>query len=390
MATPNQAPNPTEQGGEKSISAGVAIAGLIASVIGNIISTERTNRLNRELAEKENAWNLEQWQRETAYNSPAAQMQRLLSAGLNPSLMYEGGNFSNSAASSPDFKASLSPMERVEFDPTAMASTISSIHQNELMDSQTRLNEAQARETEERANLQNVEAHRKSVLLPYEEKQFQKTADLLDAQTMHTINMAYNVDADTYKKRLEAFYLPKLNDATIHEMESRWKLNEREFYEKVDTFRERVNWLQIHNQLGRAQTSEAWQHANLYKQQSLTEQKQQTLLEWQGNKMVWDARNAKLTFQLNRKYGNAERFLGLAATVQGITLTEQKILTEKSTQKMLDQKARFYKHKVPQEYIKLGLQFRRDNQQFLLGMGKIGSGFMLKTPTRGGWNGITH
>lgn len=92
MATPNQAPNPTEQGGEKSISAGVAIAGLIASTLGNIISTERANNLNRELAEKENAWNLAQWQRETVYNSPAAQMQRLLSAGLNPSLMYEGGN----------------------------------------------------------------------------------------------------------------------------------------------------------------------------------------------------------------------------------------------------------------------------------------------------------
>lgn len=381
MATPNQAPNPSSDGAQqKSVPAVLALAGMVASVVGNVFSTIRANKLNRELAEKENAWNLQQWQRETVYNSPAAQMQRLLSAGLNPSLMYEGGNFSNSAATSPDLKASLSPMERVEFDPTAMASTISSIHQNELMDSQTRLNEAQAEETMARANLQNVESNRKSVLLPYEERQFQKSADLLDAQTMHTINMAYNVDADTYKKRLEGFYLPKLNDATIHEIESRWKLNERELYEKVDTYRERVNWLQIHNQLGRAQTSEAWQHANLFKQQAFTEQKQQTLLEWQGNKMEWDARSAKLTFQLNRRYGNAERFLGLAATVQGISLTQQKILTEQSTQKMLDQKARFYKHKVPQEYIRLGLQFRRDNQQFILGMGKIGSGFMLKTP----------
>lgn len=380
MATPNQAPTPINNGGEKSISAAVAIAGLIASVIGNVISTERANNLNRELAEKENAWNLQQWQRETAYNSPAAQMQRLLSAGLNPSLMYEGGNFSNSAASSPDLKASLAPMERVEFDPTAMASTISSIHQNELMDSQTRLNDAQAKESEERANLNKVEAHRKSVLLPYEQKQFQKTADLLDAQIMHTINMSYNVAADTYKKRLEAFYLPKLNDATIHEMESRWKLNERELSEMVDTYRERVNWFQIHNQLGRAQTSEAWQHANLYKQQAFTEQKQQTLLEWQGNKLFWDAANAQVTFQLNKTYGSAERFFGLAAAVQGITLAQQQILTEKSTQGMLDQKARFYKNKVYQEYIKLGLQFRRDNQQFILGMGKIGSGFMLKQP----------
>lgn len=380
MSTPNQAPNPTDDPQDKSIPAALSIAGLVASVLGTVFSTYHANKLNRELAEKENQWNIEQWQRETAYNSPAAQMQRLLSAGLNPSLMYEGGNFSNSAASSPDLKASLSPMERVELDPTAMASTISSIHQNELMDSQTRLNEAQAEETRERANLQSVEANRKSTLLPYEERQYQRTADYIDAQTMHAISMTYNVDADTYKKRLEAFYLPRLNDATIHEMESRWHLNERELSEKVDTFRERVNWLQIHNQLGRAQTSEAWNHAKLYEQQSLTEQKQQTLLDWQGNKMMWDSRNSRVTYQLNNRYGNAERFLGLAATVQGISLTEQKILTEQSTQNMLHYKARFYKHKVPQEYIKLGLQFRRDNQQFVLGMGKLGSGFMLKSP----------
>ena len=50
----------------------------------NVEMNEANNAANRELAELQNAWNLEQWQRENEYNSPAAQMERLISAGLNP------------------------------------------------------------------------------------------------------------------------------------------------------------------------------------------------------------------------------------------------------------------------------------------------------------------
>lgn len=41
---------------------------------------ERTNRMNRE-----------NWQKENAYNTPAAQMARLRAAGLSPNLMYQNG-----------------------------------------------------------------------------------------------------------------------------------------------------------------------------------------------------------------------------------------------------------------------------------------------------------
>ena len=50
----------------------------------NVQMNEANNAANRELAELQNTWNLEQWQRENEYNSPAAQMERLISAGLNP------------------------------------------------------------------------------------------------------------------------------------------------------------------------------------------------------------------------------------------------------------------------------------------------------------------
>lgn len=57
--------NVTEKSG---VGAAVSIGLAIASVISNIYSTIHTNRQNRELAEKENQWNIEQWKRETGYN----------------------------------------------------------------------------------------------------------------------------------------------------------------------------------------------------------------------------------------------------------------------------------------------------------------------------------
>ena len=83
--------------------------GSIANVIGQnrairqqIKAQKEENQKNREynlmLAQTQNRWNLEQWQRENDYNSPTAQMARFRAAGLNPNLIY---GQTNSAASSP-------------------------------------------------------------------------------------------------------------------------------------------------------------------------------------------------------------------------------------------------------------------------------------------------
>lgn len=58
----------------------------------NIIATGTANRKTREWNEKilqqQRSWALEDWDRQNAYNSPAAQMQRYKEAGLNPMLIY--------------------------------------------------------------------------------------------------------------------------------------------------------------------------------------------------------------------------------------------------------------------------------------------------------------
>lgn len=87
-------------------SAIASIAGNIASNanINNQISEQkRENQANRDwnlnLARLQNGWNIDQWNRENAYNSPSAQMARYKAAGLNPDLIYGQQNL---AAASPE------------------------------------------------------------------------------------------------------------------------------------------------------------------------------------------------------------------------------------------------------------------------------------------------
>lgn len=76
------------------IAGGAALAGTTA----NAISQAKANKTNKQIAEYQNAWNLSQWERENAYNTPSAMMARYKAAGLNPNVVY---NQSNTAASSP-------------------------------------------------------------------------------------------------------------------------------------------------------------------------------------------------------------------------------------------------------------------------------------------------
>lgn len=80
----------------------------LGNVIGSALgfaSQERTNKANMKLAQYQYEKNLEMWNRENEYNTPAAQRQRMVEAGLNPNLMYGSGTVANTAASAPQYDA---------------------------------------------------------------------------------------------------------------------------------------------------------------------------------------------------------------------------------------------------------------------------------------------
>lgn len=74
-----------------ALTAGANLLGGITSLFGgkhaadkSLQATRETNKANRELAQYQNEWNLAQWNRMNAYNTPAAQRQRFEDAGINP------------------------------------------------------------------------------------------------------------------------------------------------------------------------------------------------------------------------------------------------------------------------------------------------------------------
>lgn len=89
---------------QKNILPAIAAAGITAagSFLGNALgglfgsngskaaakaqlqAVRETNEANARLAQKQNDWNLEQWNRENAYNTPEAQRSRYEAAGINP------------------------------------------------------------------------------------------------------------------------------------------------------------------------------------------------------------------------------------------------------------------------------------------------------------------
>lgn len=73
-----------------------ALAGSLFSSAASLWGNVANNVLGANLQRSENkrAWNREYslWQQQNAYNTPAAQMERLKAAGLNPMLVYGNGS----------------------------------------------------------------------------------------------------------------------------------------------------------------------------------------------------------------------------------------------------------------------------------------------------------
>lgn len=58
----------------------------------NMAIAQMNNEYNEKLLDKQLNYNLEQWDRENSYNTPAAQADRLKQAGLNPALFMNGSS----------------------------------------------------------------------------------------------------------------------------------------------------------------------------------------------------------------------------------------------------------------------------------------------------------
>lgn len=82
----------------------------------NLQIARETNAANAALAQQQQNWNIDLWNMQNDYNTPAAQMQRYKDAGLNPNLIYGSGSGSSGNATA---ISSVAParMERASVQP---------------------------------------------------------------------------------------------------------------------------------------------------------------------------------------------------------------------------------------------------------------------------------
>lgn len=117
------------------ISGGInLIGGALNSLFGRKTSKDNAKaqyKYNKLLQDQAFAHNVDMWNRQNEYNTPANQMARLKSAGLNPNLMYGQGNVGN-AGSPPQYDApSVTPhLEPFQIPQISVIETIQKLMSN--------------------------------------------------------------------------------------------------------------------------------------------------------------------------------------------------------------------------------------------------------------------
>ena len=144
--------------------------GVASSIAGNVASNknidtqiaaqqyenEKNREYNLNLAKMQNQWNIEQWNRENAYNSPAAQMARYKAAGLNSDLIYGQQNLS---AASPEMTAGegSQPTDVSNLaNKRTIGDMVSQAASTRLTNAQAKLAESQADKTDAETTGQNI------------------------------------------------------------------------------------------------------------------------------------------------------------------------------------------------------------------------------------------
>lgn len=155
--------------------------------------------------------NLNMWNLQNAYNDPAAQMARLQAAGLNPNLVYGGGNVTGNAASSgPEYKLDGNVYQNKSIQREQLQLALAEHHQritnqsieNELARQRLGLAEREADRDDALAQAQ-IQAMKQS--MGYQSANI----DNMSFNQQHTLRQEawnkYKEDAEAYDKRVENY-----------------------------------------------------------------------------------------------------------------------------------------------------------------------------------------
>lgn len=228
------------------------IIGSALGAVSGISQQNSANRANMELAQYQFDRNLEMWNKQNEYNTPANQMARYMEAGLNPNLIYSQGT-PGIATNAPEYKA---PEIRkfTNFGDFGMSSamqaglTMQQTQSNiELQKSQADLNFAKEQTEIQKASLTGYQAL--SELIKYH-------GSVEDYPILRKLQKQSLVDleAASEKKYAEIFHLGEL-DATEMAKREEIQTNIDNIRKNIEISDERIREIQANVNLSYKQAS---------------------------------------------------------------------------------------------------------------------------------------
>lgn len=235
--------------GASIISAG---ADMLSGILGSS-AQESANATNIQLARENREWQESMWQKQNEYNTPAAQIQRMREAGLNPALMYSQGNVGNAGSvgsvPTPQVQPVTGLAQGIGAAGDTIANAVMQYEQVKQMRANTRLLESKAAQTE--ANTFEPQTYRQLM---------QAKVSSLTHQGSYYESKA--IGQDTYNRHASAL----LGNQVRHGELSNTELNLR-MYMEVAKFQLDVANYQLRKRMTDAQAN------YYYKLSSLAEQK---------------------------------------------------------------------------------------------------------------------
>lgn len=300
---------------------GLQMAGSLPGAIGNVVSTAIANRANRDImreqaefnaseAEKQRSWTREQWELQNAYNAPSAAVERLKEAGLNPALALSGLAQNGAAAGSGASASSGGTL-------SSMAAQFSPIDVSQLQ-----LNKALADQAKANAEAKQHETIREDEKQPFALKNMLANWSLLQKQTDHLRSRIENLSADSQLKLAQAVSVEKtwrnnerLINAQVDNLrsqsglfKSQVKLNNREIWERTQTFLLRLQGLDLYNRdiqarigLTDAQTQTEWFKQVLYSSEADLNNQTSLLSTYQSVLLGYDIDERRVHNVLDKK-----------------------------------------------------------------------------------------
>lgn len=292
----------------KTAAALLGAGGDIATAFINRETAKQTNKeqfeYNKQLSELAYKQNIEQWNRENAYNTPAQQVARLVSAGLNPNMAYgTPGVVSSTSADSPQMNYERYDPTTPQLDINGPALSDSLINaflaeQTERrVDNETAKTVAEIESMKYKNRLSNVQADKIIQDIEYKPKEF----DLSRQETLAKINQL-NADAQLagVKHDEQAIlnqFTATLQQAQIAESYSRTQLNRQQIkqidsmisvnYARIAEIQQNINLMITQGQLNEKTIQKLSYDMNYLKTQTSYIAKQTGIAEKDIQHYVW-------------------------------------------------------------------------------------------------------